>query len=673
MATKTFSKFDFIEEEGRQDIYHWCEKRQRKYHGFRKSLLGFRIFAFDLNLLRSFIENFNFMVFLQMALAGVITYACKSLNIAYEVHVTLFVSPIVFPLAFSINTDFQRREKVLEDLAGFKSAAMMWFFCLRDWRDACKLDDQFMKAVRNKLKGLLFHLREYLLTEKIHRRNYILRVIYEDLSDVNQLNEKVRSSELPANSPLIARIIHLLNMMCLSFERLRVIREYRSPRSIRSFTKVLIFALPLLLSPYYVYLGSKSIIINGVNVNTEWSPYYIAIMVAFVFGALQGVQDKLDDPFDGMSEDDINLDSLDEWTSQSLEATVHRTYKIGRFQVQTNKEKLQPLAPVKIDIPDQLDGQQHRRKSIFHKPGNHKDPQNKRTSVLKSPLRSARSIYSDDDTNEELDFHPFAGMLNNIKGNTTILRGGFVKPNMNKSYDDLQSANNTITSRDHNDVIPFNQVVFGGDSSAQIDLKSTASTPKPDRRPGGIFTLFHIPEKNNTFEDSLEATAMVSLVEAANGEPTTGVKSLLASMNRHNGSLSRKNSTSSMHSRKTLHVSCSDSETHQRRKLAGIGDEDVQVKDANKKNNKRFQVLNGSISSQRPLIPTKRQKSLELSETLSSNDDDTIKQLTLSGFKRNLSLSELKTNFALNNRSLGRSNSDNVFMRHQLKDEEIFI
>ena len=673
MATKTFSKFDFIEEEGRQDIYHWCEKRQRKYHGFRKSLLGFRIFAFDLNLLRSFIENFNFMVFLQMALAGVITYACKSLNIAYEVHVTLFVSPIVFPLAFSINTDFQRREKVLEDLAGFKSAAMMWFFCLRDWRDACKLDDQFMKAVRNKLKGLLFHLREYLLTEKIHRRNYILRVIYEDLSDVNQLNEKVRSSELPANSPLIARIIHLLNMMCLSFERLRVIREYRSPRSIRSFTKVLIFALPLLLSPYYVYLGSKSIIINGVNVNTEWSPYYIAIMVAFVFGALQGVQDKLDDPFDGMSEDDINLDSLDEWTSQSLEATVHRTYKIGRFQVQTNKEKLQPLAPVKIDIPDQLDGQQHRRKSIFHKPGNHKDPQNKRTSVLKSPLRSARSIYSDDDTNEELDFHPFAGMLNNIKGNTTILRGGFVKPNMNKSYDDLQSANNTITSRDHNDVIPFNQVVFGGDSSAQIDLKSTASTPKPDRRPGGIFTLFHIPEKNNTFEGSLEATAMVSLVEAANGEPTTGVKSLLASMNRHNGSLSRKNSTSSMHSRKTLHVSCSDSETHQRRKLAGIGDEDVQVKDANKKNNKRFQVLNGSISSQRPLIPTKRQKSLELSETLSSSDDDTIKQLTLSGFKRNLSLSELKTNFALNNRSLGRSNSDNVFMRHQLKDEEIFI
>ena len=460
--------------------------------------------------------------------------------------------------------------------------------------------------------------------------------------------------------------------MCLSFERLRVIREYRSPRSIRSFTKVLIFALPLLLSPYYVYLGSKSIIINGVNVNTEWSPYYIAIMVAFVFGALQGVQDKLDDPFDGMSEDDINLNSLDEWTSQSLEATVHRTYKIGRFQVQTNKEKPQPLAPVKIDIPDQLDGQQHRRKTIFHRQVNHKDPQNKRTGVLKSPLRSARSVYSDDDTNEELDLHPFAGMLNNIKGNTTILRGGFIKPNMNKSCDDLQSANNTISSRDHSDVIPFNQVVFGSNSSAQVDLKSTASTPKSDRRPGGIFTIFHIHEKNNTFEDSVEATAMVSPAEVVNEEPVTGVKSLLASMNRHNGSLSSNNSASSVHSRKSLHVHSSDSETHQR-KIFAIGDKDVQVKSANKKNNTRFQVLNGSISSQRPLMSIKRKKSLELSETLSSSDEDTIKQKTMNGFKRNRSLSELKTNFALKDRKLGRSHSENVFIQHQLKDEEIFI
>ena len=48
----------------------------------------------------------------------------------------------------------------------------------------------------------------------------------------------------------------------------------------------------------------------GRQVNSKWSPYFIAVLVTFLFGALQGVQDKLDDPFDGMSEDDINLGTV---------------------------------------------------------------------------------------------------------------------------------------------------------------------------------------------------------------------------------------------------------------------------------------------------------------------------------------------------------------------------
>ena len=78
-----------------------------------------------------------------------------------------------------------------------------------------------------------------------------------------------------------------------------MIREYRSPRTIRSFTKVFIFLMPIVLSPYYVHMGIKS--------GNMWSPYYIAVLTSFIFGTLQGVQDVLDDPFDGISEDDINL------------------------------------------------------------------------------------------------------------------------------------------------------------------------------------------------------------------------------------------------------------------------------------------------------------------------------------------------------------------------------
>ena len=69
--------------------------------------------------------NFNFMVFVQVfiALASVLVF--QLLDVAFEIHLILLVSPIVFPLAFSIVTDFQRREKVLEDLGLFKSSTMM--------------------------------------------------------------------------------------------------------------------------------------------------------------------------------------------------------------------------------------------------------------------------------------------------------------------------------------------------------------------------------------------------------------------------------------------------------------------------------------------------------------------------------------------------------------------
>jgi hypothetical protein len=41
--------------------------------------------------------------------------------------------------------------------------------------------------------------------------------------------------------------------------------------------------------------------------NQNWSAYYAAIICGLIFGSMQSVQDSLDNPFDGISEDDIDL------------------------------------------------------------------------------------------------------------------------------------------------------------------------------------------------------------------------------------------------------------------------------------------------------------------------------------------------------------------------------
>ena len=48
MAFST-QKLDFVDEEGRESIYKWSERRRKKIKGIRKSIYVFRIFAVDLN------------------------------------------------------------------------------------------------------------------------------------------------------------------------------------------------------------------------------------------------------------------------------------------------------------------------------------------------------------------------------------------------------------------------------------------------------------------------------------------------------------------------------------------------------------------------------------------------------------------------------------------------
>jgi hypothetical protein len=143
------------------------------------------------------------------------------------------------------------------------------------------------------------------------------------MSEIALATERLRVSKLEMSGPLVTRLIHYNNVMCWAFERLRVVREYRSPRTIQAFSKVLVFLIPIVLSPYYVHIGHDPNEEDG----PTWAPYYIAILVSFVLGSLQAVEDALDDPFDGISEDDINLDQLQDWSYFALIVSPSRSLR----------------------------------------------------------------------------------------------------------------------------------------------------------------------------------------------------------------------------------------------------------------------------------------------------------------------------------------------------------
>ena len=64
---------------------------------------------------------------------------------------------------------------------------------MREWREAGALGREWTNDVQGKLSSLLYNLREYLFSHETRKRKIILFKMYEDLSDLNQFNEKLRT------------------------------------------------------------------------------------------------------------------------------------------------------------------------------------------------------------------------------------------------------------------------------------------------------------------------------------------------------------------------------------------------------------------------------------------------------------------------------------------------
>ena len=62
--------------------------------------------------IQSVVQHINIMVVIHLSLTMVAVFLVQKYDIKFDVKVVLLVSPIVFPLAFFINSDFQQREKV---------------------------------------------------------------------------------------------------------------------------------------------------------------------------------------------------------------------------------------------------------------------------------------------------------------------------------------------------------------------------------------------------------------------------------------------------------------------------------------------------------------------------------------------------------------------------------
>ena len=218
--------------------------------------------------------------------------------------ITLMISLCV---VVSINQSFARRERTLRDIARLKTSLIMVYYAMAHIFDA---DADRKRCALLSVKNLMRCLSQYiydrnqLMRGKLHSapQNRAVQRFYCDINRLLKLafashdhhHDPQLNSRIPP--PIISFLTSKINDALLSFERLCATKDYLTPLGIRAFMGFMLWLLPVLLAPYFVWHTERDM--SGV------ASYGWAWLFFLMLGALVDVKNILDDIFDGDSADD---------------------------------------------------------------------------------------------------------------------------------------------------------------------------------------------------------------------------------------------------------------------------------------------------------------------------------------------------------------------------------
>ena len=238
----------------------------------------------------------NIKAIIVAALAVLSTYACLHWGITANFPLTLIATAVVFPIVFSINSAYKRREAVLDDYGSLKAHGRAIYFATRDWLEESDASKQ--THCRELLGNLLRTTREMFSSARTEMHLHEERV-YIAFSNVSKfIREDLRQAGLASGE--VSRCNQYLSKMLLSFEQIKHIYQYRTPRTLRAFSDLFITILPLLYGPYFAYLA------------LDFAPgltYLMPVLFAFVLVSLDNIQEHLENPFDQVGQDDVMINA----------------------------------------------------------------------------------------------------------------------------------------------------------------------------------------------------------------------------------------------------------------------------------------------------------------------------------------------------------------------------
>jgi len=235
----------------------------------------------------------NYKTFIVLFLSLVSTYFCNHYHITANFPLTLIATAIIFPIVFSIGGAYKRREAALDQYGNIKAHGRALFFAVKHWLPEASNEKQ--EEVKKHL-GYLLGSCKTMFTEPLDNLPKNEISIYESFDELSMFIKSLRSLGLPSGEA--SRANSFLSKMMVSFEKIKHIYQYRTPRTLRTYSQIFIIILPIIYGPYFAEAAK------------EYSVYLIyamPILFSVILVSLDNIQMHLENPFDQVGEDDVEF------------------------------------------------------------------------------------------------------------------------------------------------------------------------------------------------------------------------------------------------------------------------------------------------------------------------------------------------------------------------------
>lgn len=231
---------------------------------------------------------FNLRTFLALAISQVAAFWAIHFQVKFHLDLLLFGLCVVFPLHFSMQAAFKRRDKALEYFSLFKGASMALYYSFQIAEDLLVEKKQ---EARRLLKGVAAQL-----VDQLENRTPGYEPLQKKLNEVFSFIESNREEISKRN---VLRTVRYLKDVTESSVYLVSLVRHRTMIGLRFYSILFIIIFPLVQAPILLY-RLESIV-------PAWGIYIFLALTSLILVTLNNFQTLIEYPFDNKGADNIHV------------------------------------------------------------------------------------------------------------------------------------------------------------------------------------------------------------------------------------------------------------------------------------------------------------------------------------------------------------------------------